>query len=51
MDLVSGMTPQAARKLKLHLVPGGLALDAHRAVWMARNGCEKQAMRLLAGLR
>jgi len=42
---------RAARKLKLHLVPGGLASDAHRAVWMARNGCEKQAMRLLAGLR
>ncbi len=42
---------QAARKLKLHLVPGDLASDAHRAVWMARNGCEKQAMRLLAGLR
>ncbi len=42
---------RAARKLKLHLVPGGLASDAHRAVWMARNGCEKQALRLLAGLR
>ena len=42
---------RAARKFKLHLVPGGLASDAHRAVWMARNGCEKQAMRLLAGLR
>lgn len=42
---------RAARKLKLHLVPGGLASDAHRAVWMARNGCENQAMRLLAGLR
>ncbi len=42
---------RAVRKLKLHLVPGGLASDAHRAVWMARNGCEKQALRLLAGLR
>lgn len=42
---------RAARKLKLHLVPGGLASDAHRAAWMARNGCEKQALRLLAGLR
>ena len=42
---------RAARKFKLHLVPGGLASDAHRAAWMARNGCEKQAMRLLAGLR
>ncbi len=42
---------RAARKFKLHLVPGGLASDAHRAVWMARNGCEKQALRLLAGLR
>ncbi len=41
---------RAARKFKLHLVPGGLASEAHRAVWMARNGCEKQAMRLLAGL-
>ncbi|MCH7937895.1 MAG: hypothetical protein IH994_12535 [Proteobacteria bacterium] len=42
---------RAARKFKLHLVPGDLPSDAHRAVWMARNGCEKQAMRLLAGLR
>ncbi len=42
---------RAARKLKLHLVPGDLPSDAHRAVWMARNGCEEQAMRLLAGLR
>ncbi len=42
---------RAARKIKLRLVPGDLPSDAHRAVWMARNGCEKQAMRLLAGLR
>ena len=42
---------RAARKLKLHLVPGDLPSVAHWAVWMARNGCEKQAMRLLAGLR
>lgn len=42
---------RAARKFKLHLVPSGLASDAHRAVWMAQNGCEKQAMLLLAGLR
>ena len=42
---------RAARKLKLHLVPGDLPSDAHRAAWMARNGCEKQARRLLAGLR
>ena len=42
---------RAVRKIKLHLVLGDLPSDAHRAVWMARNGCEKQAMRLLAGLR
>ena len=42
---------RAVRKIKLHLVPGDLPSDARRAVWMARNGCEKQAMRLLAGLR
>jgi len=42
---------RAARKIKLHLVPGHLPSDAHRAVWMAQNGCEKQAKRLLAGLR
>lgn len=42
---------RAVRKIKLHLVPGDLPSVAHWAVWMARNGCEKQAMRLLAGLR
>jgi hypothetical protein len=42
---------RAVRKIKLHLVPGDLPSDAHRAVWMARNGYEKQATRLLAGLR
>ena len=42
---------RAVRKIKLHLVPGDLPSDAHRAVRMARNGYEKQATRLLAGLR
>ena len=42
---------RAVRKIKLHLVPGDLPSDAHRAVWMARSGYEKQATRLLAGLR
>ena len=42
---------RAVRKIKLHLVPGDLPSDAHRAVWMARNGYEKQATWLLAGLR
>lgn len=42
---------RTVRKIKLHLVPGDLPSVAHRAVWMARNGCEKQAMRLLTGLR
>ena len=42
---------RTVRKIKLHLVPGDLPSDAHQAVWMARNGYEKQATRLLAGLR
>ena len=42
---------RAVRKIKLHLVPGDLPSDARRVVWMARNGYEKQATRLLAGLR
>ena len=33
---------RAVRKIKLHLVPGDLSSDAHRAVWMARNGCENR---------
>ncbi len=37
--------------LIVHLVPGGLPSDAHRAAWMADIGCVGQARALLAGLR
>ncbi len=37
--------------LVVHRVPGGLPSDAHRAAWMAENGCIGQARALLAGLR
>ena len=40
-----------ATKLVLHMVPGNLASDAHRAVWMADKGCVGQAKALLASLR
>ena len=42
---------RTASKLILHLVPGDLPSDAHRAAWMAGMGCVKQARRLLARLR
>ena len=42
---------RTASKLVLHLVPGDLPSDAHRAAWMAGKGCVKQARRLLARMR
>ena len=46
---MSGRTTETT--LVVHLVPGGLPSDAHRAAWMAENGCSGQARALLAGLR
>ena len=46
---MSGRTTETT--LVAHLVPGGLPSDAHRAAWMADNGCIGQARALLAGLR
>ncbi len=46
---MSGRTTETT--LVVHLVPGGLPSDAHRAAWMAENGCIGQARALLAGLR
>ena len=46
---MSGRTTETT--LIVHLVPGGLPSDAHRAAWMAENGCIGQARALLAGLR
>ncbi len=46
---MSGRTTETT--LVAHRVPGGLASDAHRAAWMAENGCMGQARALLAGLR
>ena len=40
-----------ARKLTLHLVPGDLPSEAHRAAWMAEHGCLSQARALLAQVR
>lgn len=40
-----------ARRLTVHLVPGTLPSDAHRAVWMAEKGCKRQAKRLLAAMK
>lgn len=42
---------RTASKLVLHLVPGDLPSDAHRAAWMAGKGCIKQAKRLIAAMR
>ena len=41
----------SATKVVVHLLPGGLPNDAHRAAWMADNGCVAQAKALLARLR
>ncbi len=46
---MSGRTVETT--LIVHLVPGGLPTDAHRAAWMAEIGCMGQARALLAGLR
>lgn len=46
---MSGRTTETT--LVVHLVPGGLPTDAHRAAWMADIGCIGQARALLAGLR
>ena len=49
---LAGMSARTTETtLVLHLVPGGLPSDAHRAAWMAENGCIGQARALLAGLR
>ena len=42
---------QIARTVTLHLVPGDLQSDAHRAAWMAAQGCLAQARGLLARVR
>ncbi len=38
------------RKVTLHLLPGDLPSDVHRAAWMAEKGCRAQALALLRGL-
>jgi len=49
--LVGMKGSRAKKKFTLHLVPGDLPSDLHKAAWMAKKGCEAQAKRLLAGLR
>jgi hypothetical protein len=39
--------PRKSNMVQLQLLPRDLPTDAHRAVWMAKNGCKRQAMRLL----
>ena len=39
--------PRKSNMVQLRLLPRDLPTDAHRAVWMAKNGCKRQAMRLL----
>ncbi|MCB2100349.1 MAG: hypothetical protein KDE22_05730 [Rhodobacterales bacterium] len=39
-----------AAKVTIRLVPDGLPSDAHKAAWMADQGCESQARALLASL-
>lgn len=40
-----------ARKIVVHVAPGGLHGVAHEAAWMAERGCTTQAKALLAGIR
>jgi hypothetical protein len=42
---------KTASKITLHLVPAELPSAPHKAVWMAENGCVKQAKHLLAELK
>ena len=39
-----------ATEMTLRLIPTSLDTDAHRAAWMAENGCLKQAHQVLRGL-
>ena len=41
---------KSASKVTFHAVPANLKTDAHRALWMAENGCRGQALALLASL-
>jgi len=45
---VSGGTP--FKGLTLHVVPGGLPTDVHRAAWMAEKGCLGQAKLVMRDL-
>lgn len=40
-----------ARKIVVHVAPGGLPGIAHEVAWMAEQGCTTQAKALLAGIR
>lgn len=42
---------KTARKVVLHVLPNGLKSDAHRAAWMAGQGCRKQAIILISTIR
>ena len=39
-----------SREIKVRIIPASLTTDAHRAVWMWNNGCEKQARRVVRAL-
>ena len=41
----------SARRIVMRLLPPELATDAHRVVWLADNGCRKQARHLLSTLK
>ena len=44
------MSRLLAKRIRLNLVPPNLASPAHRVAWMARNGCARQARRLIGTL-
>ncbi len=40
-----------ASKFKIHVLPDDLPSDFHRVAWMSKQGCDRQARKLLASLR
>jgi len=46
---IAGRDGGREQKFTLHFVPADLPTPAHRAAWMAGQGCQIQALRLLTG--
>ncbi len=49
--LVQDTATKRLRTLTVFVAPAGLPSTAHKAVWMNKKGCRKQAATLLSRLR